>query len=230
MITDTPPFSLSFYREFARNAADAPSNLQPLNPWTKAPSFYIKTTDDQGNLVPKETIDGLMRIFVNSVPPLTAGRFAVAAIETGETDRSPADGWVRVLFQQVLSNPSAAGDSSVGGNQGVMHIRTTPVPPSTGFSCTSGAAGVAVHEVVHAMGFWHTANPPTATSFGVITGQTFNCEGVRLPSMTQHHVAIAYSRSPGNRDPDSDASTFSLGLTNQAVSPRITISCPSTLW
>src|SRR4249919_1321190 len=25
MITDTPPFSLSFYREFARNAADSPS-------------------------------------------------------------------------------------------------------------------------------------------------------------------------------------------------------------
>jgi hypothetical protein len=64
-----------------------------LNPWTKAPSFYIKTTDDQGNLVPKETIDGLGRIFVNSVPQLTSGRFGVVAIETGETDRSPAGGW-----------------------------------------------------------------------------------------------------------------------------------------
>jgi hypothetical protein len=63
----------------------------------------------------------------------------------------------------------------------------------------------------------------------VITGQTFNCEGVQLPAMTQYHVAIAYSRSPGNRDPDSDPSTFLLGLTNQAISPRVTVSCPSSL-
>lgn len=225
VIANTPPFSLSFFREFARNAADSPGSLATLNPWTMAPSFYIKTTDDAGNPMPDDVIEGLKKIFINSVPPLTSNRFSVRAIETGPADRPAADGWVRILFLRELPNPTAAGDSTVGGNRGLMRIRTTPVIAGSTFGCFSAAGSVAVHEIVHTMGFWHTATPPTATAFGVSTGNAFNCDGVRLPPATQYHVDIAYSRPPGNRDPDSDPSSFLLQRPTGADFGQPVVSC-----
>jgi hypothetical protein len=51
-----------------------------------APSFYVRTvTEDTGDLVPDEIIQAIRRVFVNSVPELTAGRFEVAAFEWGTT-------------------------------------------------------------------------------------------------------------------------------------------------
>lgn len=225
VIAHSPPFSLSFFREFARNAADSPGSLATLNPWTMAPSFYIKTTDDAGNPIPDDSIEGLKRIIINSVPPLTANRFSVRAIETGVADRPDANGWVRILFLRELSNPTAAGDSTVGGNRGLMRIRSTPTTPGGSFSCSSGPAAVAVHEIVHTMGFWHTATPPTATAFGVLTGNAFNCDGVRLPPATQYHVDITYSRAPGNRDPDTDPSGFLLQRPGGADFFQPVVSC-----
>lgn len=209
MIPEEPPFSLPFYREFARNAAEG-SSLQPLRPWTVAPSFYIKTTDDLGQDVPEASIEILKTIFVNSVPDLTGGRFPVATIETGPGERPARDGWVNVIFQQVLSSPTAVGQATVGGNQGTMWIR------ATGRSVCGPPGPVAAHEILHTMGYWHTATVPSSVSF---TPGNW-CDGTGRPSVTLHHAAIMYSRPPGNVDPDADPQTHLL-----ARQPGPVVSC-----
>jgi hypothetical protein len=209
MIAEEPPFSLPFYREFARNAAEG-SSLQPTRPWTVAPSFYIKTTDDQGQDMPEASIEILKAIFVNSVPDLTAGRFSVATIETGPDERPARDGWVNVIFQRVLPSPTAVGQATVGGNQGTMWIK------STGQTVCGPPGPVAAHEILHTMGYWHTATVPWSVSF---TPGNW-CDGTGRPSITLYHAAIMYSRPAGNVDPDADPQTRLL-----ARQPGPVVSC-----
>jgi hypothetical protein len=208
LIAEEPPFSLQLYREFARDAAEGAS-LRPLRPWTVAPSFYIKTTDDRGQDLPQASIDMLRAIFVNSVPDLSAGRLSVAAIETGPEARPGRDGWVNVSFLRVLANPAAVGSATVGGNRGFMWLKTTATgcgPPGS----------VATHEILHTMGFYHTATLPWHVVFGAANW----CDGTGRPAVTLHHAAIVYSRPPGNLDPDTDPDLHVL-----ASQPGPVVSC-----
>ena len=211
MIDEASPFSLTFFREFARNGAEG-SSLQTLRPWTVAPSFYIKTTDDIHQEVPVEWIEGLKTILVNSVPELTGGRLSVAMIETGDSVRAARDGWVTVEFQRELFDPMAAGAATIGGNRGTMSIRSTEIPGKWHWTSPAGPAVVAIHEIVHTMGFWHTNTP---AAFGA------KPDGSGRPEITRYHATIAYSRPPGNMDPDVDPGSHAL-----ALSPGPVIFCP----
>ena len=223
-ISEAPPFSTSFYREFARNAHESPSSLSLLNPWTMAPSFYIKTTlDDTDELIPDAVIDRMRTIFVNSVPELTGGRFSVAAIETGPASRPARLGWVNVLFQKVLPTPTAGGQATVGGNQGTIWLQypsggVNPGGPYPTPACQYLSVSAAEHEVVHTMGYWHTSD-----NFAHFF--TASCTGAGRASIVRYHAGIVYSRPPGNADPDSDPSTFVLGFQAQALAARAVISC-----
>lgn len=225
VITDAPPFSLDFYRQFARNAHDSPSNLFPTRRWTMAPSFYIKTTvDETGEAIPPAWIDRLRTIFINSVPELSAGRLSVAAIETGPEARPAMAGWVNVLFQRVLSDPNAGGAATVGGNQGTMWLRYYPGEVTPGGAvarpeCEFLVVSAAEHEVVHTMGYFHTSD--IRSHFF-----TANCNGANRASIVRHHAGLVYSRPPGNTDPDADPPTFSLGLTAGRPIHPLTVWCP----
>jgi hypothetical protein len=68
LIPATPPFSLDFYRQFARNGHES-SVLRTLRPWSVAPSFYLRTvTEDTGEEVPAGIVEAIERVLVNSVP------------------------------------------------------------------------------------------------------------------------------------------------------------------
>jgi hypothetical protein len=227
VITDAPPFSLGFYREFARDARDALSNIQPLRPWTVAPRFYIKITHDSGVEVIPRIIEGLEAILVNSVPELTGGRFTAAAVETGPEDRPRTDGWVIVRFQSVLPNPSAGGQATVGGNSGEMWLKYDPVNPglTPGYSCYAVALSAAMHEIVHTMGYYHTSELyERGNPFFSADG---SCNGAnRLPSV-RYHAQVMYSRPPGNLDPDRDPS--SVTLQQAGTGQPMDIACPPTM-
>lgn len=222
LIAEEPPFSLTFYREFARNARES-TILTPINPWTMASSFYIQTVvEDTGEEVAASVIDGLRRIITNSVPELTGRRFNVERIETGSDVRPQQEGWVNVLFRREGLPLGAAGLATVGRNAATILVLYQPDVCRVCLPvCDSMTEWSFDHEIVHAMGYYHTA---TTGSFHSGDG----CPGSGRPAIVQYHAKIMYSRPPGNMDPDTDPPGFitpsSLGAS--LPSPQITVSCP----
>jgi hypothetical protein len=192
------PFSLDFYREFARNGAE--SGLQALRRWTMSPSFYFNViTVGSGLRVPDEIIARLTDMFRKSVRELSNHQLEAGEFEIGMTAREPQEGWVNVTF---FTEGVSFGSASVGGNSGDMFLRYVPTDISTPFTnpynCESVVIAVADHEITHTMGFWHTSNVFVDTFSGP------GCSGEGRPAHVRHHAAIVYARPPGNRDPDSD--------------------------
>jgi hypothetical protein len=52
------------------------------------------------------------------------------------------------------------------------------------------------------------------------------CLNGELSANEQFHSALAYSRTPGNLDPDSEPNTMLYDMTSQALPPRVVI-CPA---
>jgi hypothetical protein len=199
LIQDALPFSLEFYRAFVRNQFES-QVLEPTARWTRAPSFYLKTTvETTGVVVPDDVVARMRDVIANSVPELSGGAFEMAAFETGTETRPPADGWVTITFYPELSG-GAFGRSSVGGNSGVIELRYGMV--SSNFTnpgnCLSPEVSLIDHEIVHTMGFWHTRNVWVDSFSGP------GCPGSGRPEHVRYHAGVLYSRPPGNVDPDID--------------------------
>jgi hypothetical protein len=204
LISDSTPFDLQFYREFARGSFDGP--IRATRPWSMNPSFYFQTlTSDTGEPVRPDVLAAIEQLFVNSVPELTGGRLRAASFERGMELRT-APGWINVHFYQgqIPGTSDLGGDSTVGGNWGQIRIRSNPELDSliAGSECSSFAARVADHEIVHALGFWHSSDNLKDFSSGP------RCSGTGRPSRVPFHAAIAYSRPAGNTDVDNDPPSF----------------------
>ena len=202
VIRETPPFDLTFYREFARNAFESPLQLQTLKPWTRAPNFYIKLVVEGATTPPMrvsdQVVNGLRELFARSIPELSGGKFQMGAFETGDATRPAQDGWVNVTFHENLG--AAFARSSVGGNSGTMDIRYGMVssPTTNPNNCVTPEIAMADHEITHTMGYWHTQNTLADTLSGA------GCPGAR-PDHVKFHASVVYTRPVGNRDPDVDA-------------------------
>src|SRR6188508_1695669 len=83
LIRDAPPFNMDFYRKFARGTFDQPGAPFPIFRWTTAPSFYVKTTDQNGRAIEPEVMVRVLDGIRQAVPAFTGGRYSAAAIETG---------------------------------------------------------------------------------------------------------------------------------------------------
>jgi hypothetical protein len=222
-IRDDLPFSLDFYREFARNSTE--SALQSLRRWTMSPSFYFNVkTVGSGLIVPEATIAKITDLFRRSVRELSNGTIEAGAFEVGTTPRDPELGWVRVTF---FSEMAGFGSATVGGNMGEMSLRYSPTDVSTSFTnpynCESVVVAIADHEITHTMGFWHTTNVFVDTFSGA------GCPGDGRPAHVVHHAAIVYSRPPGNRDLDSDPET-AIRVTAPEPRPGPAVSCFPRSW
>lgn len=225
IIRDAPPFNLGFYRYFARNAM-GPS-LATLNPWQRAPSFYLRTrTSDTNQPVDPVLVDGIRRIITASVPELSAGKWSVDEFETGEEDRVPIEGWVRIRF---LGNPTLGEDiwgmSSIGPTSAnsisVLYNATTLLHASSNArgACASAVLRIMEHEIVHTMGFTHTED--VAKDF-----LTPDCSGVGRSAEARYHAQIVYARPRGSRDIDRDNSTTSLTSSQSTSDPSTrSVSC-----
>src|SRR5262245_23728425 len=206
-VRDASPFSLAFYREFARNSVEG-SGFEATRRWTVAPSFYFNlTTVGSGLIVPDATIAKISDMFRKTVRELSHGKLQVAAIETGTTARELQDGWVNGTFYAQMGG---FGTATVGGNSGTISLRYDPntvsTPLTNPYNCESVIVAIADHEITHTMGFWHTTNVIQDT----FSGQ--GCPGEGRPSHVLYHAALLYDRPPGNRDLDNDPETIHRAL------------------
>lgn len=187
------PFSLDFYRQLVRNSMEQPDALQPLRRWTTPPSFYIRTIDeDTGRAVPPEVLTLVQDYLVRGVAAWTG--WSVPQIQTGPEPRGDAANWIRVVFERRVS--TYCGTSFVGRNPGVITLTldacdcgSLKVPPDT-----------VVHEVGHALGFWHVTDRENVM-YPVDPG---GCRPAELSPAEKYHAAIAYTRLPGSTDIDKD--------------------------
>jgi hypothetical protein len=196
LIKNAAPFSQDFYNQFVRDTFDNdPGAPFPIERWTSAPSFYVQTVDQNGKAIEPEVLAVTYDALRRAVPEWTAGQYAAAAIESGTDARPQTTGWINVLFRRD-SKSTRCGESLVGRNPGVMTLWDD--------RCSCGSVkipgSVTVHEVGHAMGFWHVSDT-NSVMFPTDSGQ---CRSGVLSAAERYHAAIAYSRPPGNTDPDVD--------------------------
>lgn len=218
VISTSPPFSVTYYRQFARNGYEG--SFRPLNPWLAPPNFYIRTVaDDTGEAIAPSVLQGVIRVIANGVPELSAGRLTAGQIELGEDARPQEPGWVNVSFQRgpifgaagLAQGLSTPGPGVGGGFMRIIYWRPGEPTGLSDYGCESHTVDVADHEIVHTMGFYHT--PTMTEDFQSGAG----CPGTGRPDRVRFHAQIVYSRQPGNIDEDWDPS-FSYALALQPAS------------
>ena len=195
VIRDAPLFSLTFYRQLVRNGHEEPGNLRRLRRWSEPPNFYVRTVDETtGRSVEPEVLALVQEWLLRAVRMWTGWS---ARLESGTTSREDAPGWIRVVFVRTTEN--FCGRAFVGGNPGVITLNddrcncgSRKVPPST-----------VVHEVGHALGFWHVADRDNV----MYRQDPGGCHPSEVSGAERHHAAIAYRRPNGSRDIDTDPET-----------------------
>jgi hypothetical protein len=199
LIRNSAPFSMDFYRQLVRDGFEKGDGYpwRTLR-WTQAPSFYVQTVDQNGRSIEPEVLAVTLDALRRAVPLWTGNTYAVGAIETGTASREAPAGWINVLFRRDASS-DRCGQSYVGRNPGEITLWDD--------RCSCGSVKVpgqvTMHEVGHAMGFFHVSD---RTNLMYPQAQA-GCPAGVLSQAETYHAAVAYSRPRGNTDPDKDPSS-----------------------
>lgn len=207
LIRDAAPFSLDFYRQLVRNSTETPTALQPLRRWNESPRFYMRTVEEgTGRAVEPEVLAFVHEWLGRAVPMWTG--WPTPVIETGPDGRPDQAGWIRVVF--IRTNERFCGRAFVGRNPGLITFTldvcdcgSRKVPPDT-----------IVHEVGHALGFWHVRDRQHVM-YPIDPG---GCRPSEISPLEKHHATIAYRRLAGSTDIDRDSNQTGLHLPSDAES------------
>lgn len=198
LIRDSAPFSSTFYGQLVRGKYDQPGSPWPVQRWTAAPKFYVKTVDQNGRPIEPEVLAVVIDALRRAVPAWSGGRMSAAAIETGVETRPPVTDWMNVDIKRDPKETRVCGFAYIGANPGSITLNDDVC--SCGSNKIPGA--VTMHEVGHAMGFFHVGDR-RSLMYPLVAG---NCPKGELSAAESYHAGLAYSRPRGNTEPDRDPS------------------------
>jgi hypothetical protein len=192
LIPTAPPFSSIFYGQLVRNLLESST---PDVTWMlpAAPSLYLQTQGLSGS-----NIEHLISAAREIVPLMTGNRYQLSTVETGAETRPPQAGWIVVDIINDKSDQSC-GRALVGAVNGHIWLNVAQSDAGCTFGTDVISQGVMRHEMSHALGFWHIDVPNSLMYYRTN-------RGAGLPTdLERYHAAIAYTRQPGNADPDNDS-------------------------
>lgn len=196
LIRQSPPFSLDFYRQLVRNDYERDNGgLELVWRLEESPKFYVRTVDQRGRAVEAEVLGVVLPSIRKAVTDWTNGVLSVTTLETGTETRERTDGWVMVNITRDSRSPYC-GRAYVGSTRGEIEL----VDDRCACGSTKISGTVVAHEVGHAMGFWHVDDRRNLM-YPYVPG---NCPPGSLSANEKYHSALAYARTRGNADPDSD--------------------------
>lgn len=209
LIRNAAPFSLDFYGQLVRGKYDQPGAPWPVLRWNTAPSFYVRTVDQNGRAIEPEVLVSVINALHRAVPAWSGGHMTAAAIESGSEPRPPAEDWINVDIKRDPHEDRICGTAMIGANPGSITLNDDVC--SCGSNKIPGA--VTMHEVGHAMGFFHVGDK-RSLMYPFTAG---DCPAGELSAAESYHAGIAYSRPRGNTEPDHDPSTGAAVMTSSPM-------------
>jgi hypothetical protein len=214
LIRNSLPFSMDFYRQLARGSYDQDGAPYALMRWSQQPRFYLKTTDQLNRAIASDVI-ATIKDAVNRAVPLWTGGLYSASLDSGTTTREGTGGWINILITTDPSERETCGQSYIGRDPGEINLSINPV-------CSCGSikipGHVVVHEVGHALGFFHVSDSKSV----MYPRAPGNCPVGELSADERYHAAIAYQRPRGNFEPDNDPASGS-ALRGRGDGPTILV-------
>ena len=216
-------FDLQFWSEFAFDTYECPGRNSCPNYFAdgtgsrslrdrvlyvlprSSPNFHIRTHAENGQRrLSDSRVRAISRAIPRAVEQLTGETFA-GTITTGSHDISE-EGWVTIRASSEDDSPDLwdtgdpdtyyCGRANVGWEAGSIWLNSDRISLSSSrYRCT--LVPLLIHEIGHAMGFFHVGGSRHAMNVGIN-------EAVNFSSAEQYHARIAYQlgrHTPFTSDP-----------------------------